>query len=97
MQRALLRGPTWTTTAVRLAPRRSINAPISGLLGAQIGPIAADVLRLRRRLTHRNPRPRHARIAPFVPSVGLAVGHEVFGPIRIMLKERDGTDTVDAS
>src|SRR5262245_11271969 len=72
------------TTAVRLAPRRSINAPISRLLGAPIGPVAADVLRLRR-LFHRYPWSRHAGVAPLVPGVVLAVGHHVLGPVRVML------------
>jgi hypothetical protein len=43
-----------------------ICQPISRLHVGPIGPVAADDgLRLRR-LTHRNPRPRHAGIAPFV-------------------------------
>src|SRR5262245_31221823 len=35
-------------------------------------------------------------IAPLVTSVVLAVGHDVFGPIQVVLQERDSTDAVDA-
>src|SRR5262245_13821 len=85
----------WTTTAVRLAQRRSINAPISRLLGAPIGPVAADLFLLRR-VFHRHPRSRHAGIAPLVTRVVLAVGHHVLGPIRVVLQKRNGADAVDA-
>src|SRR5262245_58342865 len=76
---------------VRLAPRRSINEPISRLLGASIGPVAADLFLLRR-LDRRHIGPRHAGVAPLVPGVVLAVGHHVLGPIWIVLQEWNGAD-----
>src|SRR5215475_2026866 len=56
-----------------------IRSPISRLLGAPIGPVAA-VLFLLRRLDRRHIGPRHAGVAPLVPGVVLAVGHHIFGP-----------------
>src|SRR5262245_17891961 len=73
-----------------------INQPISRLLGGPIGPVAAgDVLRLRR-LTHRNPGPGHARIACLVARMIFAIGHDILGPIWVVLQEWHSADEVDA-
>jgi hypothetical protein len=73
----------------------SIRPPIPWLGVHPVEPVAADVLRLRY-LLHRHPRSRHAGIAPLVASVVLAVGHGIFGPIRVVLQDRDGADRLRA-
>src|SRR5262245_58594638 len=73
-----------------------INQPISRPLVGPIGPVAAvNVLRLRR-LTHRNPRPRHAGVACLVARMILTIGHHTLGPVWVVLQEWHGADEVHA-
>src|SRR5262245_34074931 len=66
-------------------PLALICQPISRPLGAPIRPIAADnVLRLRR-LTHRNPRSRHAGITGLVARMILTIRHDILGPVWVVL------------
>src|SRR5262245_21585764 len=73
-----------------------ISQPISRPLVTPIGPVAAeDVLRLRG-LTHRNPWPRHAGIACLVARMILTIGHDVLGPVWVVLQEWHRADEVHA-
>src|SRR5215831_4039912 len=73
-----------------------IRSPISRLLGGPIGPVAAnDVLRLRR-LTQGNPRPRHAGITCLVAHMILTIGHDILGPVWVVLQEWHSADEVHA-
>ena len=71
--------------------RNSIRQPIPWLRVHPVGPVAADVLRLRR-LFHRHPRSRHAGIPPLIACMIFAIRHHVFGPVRVVLQKRDGAD-----
>src|SRR5262245_59797047 len=83
-------------TAGRLAPPPLIQKPISRLLVSPIGPVAADALRLLRRLTHRNPWPRHAGISSFIPAMVFTICHHVLGSVWIVLQKWNGADEIDA-
>src|SRR5262249_46301454 len=73
-----------------------ICQPISRPLVTPIGPVAAeDVLRLRR-LTHRNPWPRHAGITCLVARMILTIGHDILGPVWVVLQEWHRADEVHA-
>src|SRR5215475_4804021 len=72
-----------------------IRSPISRLLGAPIGPVAADLFLLRR-LDRRHIGPRHAGVAPLVARMSLAVRHHILGPVRLMLQERNSANAVRA-
>src|SRR5262245_48363515 len=73
-----------------------IEQPISRQLVSPIGPVTAeDVLRLRH-LTHRNPRPRHAGITCLVARMILTIGHDILGPVWVVLQEWHSADEVHA-
>jgi hypothetical protein len=65
---------------------RLIRQPVSGLRAA-VWTIAARVFRLWL-LDRPDVGPRHACVAPFVCRVILAVSHDIFGPVRIVLQKR---------
>src|SRR5215510_15550668 len=73
-----------------------ISQPIPRPLVSPIGPVAAThVLRLRR-LTHRNPRPRHAGISSFIPAMVFTIRHHVLGSVWVVLQEWHSADEVHA-
>src|SRR5262245_17278285 len=88
--------PPWTPTRRPACSAPLIRQPISRPLVSPIGPVAAtDVLRLRR-LTHRNPRPRHAGISSFIPAMVFTIRHHVLGSVWIVLQKWNGADEIDA-
>src|SRR5215831_17254084 len=73
-----------------------VGFPIARLLGPVAYIAAAHIFRLRL-LDSRNIWPRHASIAPLIRSMILAIGHDVFGLIGIVLQERNGADGIHTS
>src|SRR5262245_22372313 len=45
---------------------------------------------------HRNPRPRHAGIACLVARMILTIGHDILGPVWVVLQEWHSADEVHA-
>src|SRR5262249_7775427 len=73
-------------------PGPLVRQPVSGLPAA-VWTVAARVFRLWL-LDRPDVGPRHACIAPLVRSVVLAISHDIFGPVRIVLQKRNGADAV---
>src|SRR5262245_33477532 len=80
-------------TYPRIIHSHLVGFPITGLLGTAPRAVATHNL-LQWFLDRPDIRPRHASIAPFVCRVILAVGHQVFRLIRIVLEKGNGPDTV---
>src|SRR6266487_390379 len=73
----------------------SVSLPITGL-GRCIAPgDVADALFLRGLLSRRNVGAAHRRVAPFVRAVVLAVSHNIFSALGVVLHERDGANAID--
>src|SRR5262245_14324883 len=67
-----------------------VRQPVSGLPAA-VWTVAARAFRLWL-LDGPDVGPRHACVAPFVCRVILAISHDIFGPVRIVLQKRHGAD-----
>src|SRR6266487_109367 len=73
----------------------SVSLPVTGL-GRGIAPgDVADALFFRRLLSRRDVGAAHRRVAPLVRAMILAVSHDIFGALGVVLHERDGANAVD--
>src|SRR5262249_49183054 len=73
-----------------------VGFPITGLLGTAPRAVATHNL-LQWFLDRLDIRPRHASIAPLICSMVLAIGHDVFSAVGIVLQERNGADGIHTS
>src|SRR5262247_2454620 len=73
-----------------------VGFPITGLLGTAPRAVATHNL-LQWFLDRPDIRPRHASIAPLVRRMVLTVSHNVFGPVGVVLQERNGADGIHTS
>src|SRR5215831_5539310 len=84
------RPPSWA--ASEPLPGPLVRQPVSGLPAA-VWTVAARVFRLWL-LDRPDVGPRHACVAPFVCRVILAISHQIFGPVRIVLQKWHGANAI---